>query len=367
MLLKKISLFNFKNYAEANLELSPGINCFVGRNGSGKTNILDAIHYLSLTKSSLNSIDNQSIKHGESLFSIKGSFINGKSNHEVICGFQQGHKKVVKVDKNEYDKLSEHIGRFPVVLIAPNDTDIIRDSNEIRRKFFDSILAQIDAEYFRELIQYSYYLKQRNSLLKHFGESNTFDSDQLEPYDVHLVPLAKSLAKKRDEFNKRYLPLLKEHYLNLSEGREEVGISYKSQVNYENYEVLFSKSRERDRITQRTNIGIHKDEYEFQIGDQSLKKFGSQGQQKSFLIALKLTQFEIIKDEKGFKPILLLDDIFDKLDDFRIKKLVEMVASHAFGQLFITDARPERSRSLLNDIDEEVRVFEVEDGRIMNP
>lgn len=365
MLLKKISLFNFKNYAEADITLSSGINCFVGLNGSGKTNILDSIHYLSFTKSAFNSIDSQSIKHGESMFSVRGDFEHDGQQNEVICALQQGQKKVVKVDKNEYDKLSEHIGRFPVVLIAPNDTDIIRDSNEIRRKFFDSILAQFDSEYFRELIRYSHYLKQRNSLLKHFAETKTFDADQLESYDVNLIVLSKSLYAKRNEFVKRYVPILEKHYLNISEGREKVGIQYHSQTSESDFEDNYVKALEKDKITQRTNVGIHKDQYEFQIDEKPLKKFGSQGQQKSFLIALKLTQFEIIKEEKGFKPLLLLDDIFDKLDDFRIKKLVEMVACHTFGQLFITDARPERSKSLLQDLEDELKVFEVENGEVL--
>ena len=365
MLLKKISLFNFKNYAEADINLSPGINCFVGLNGSGKTNILDAIHYLSLTKSAVNPIDSQSIKHGESLFSIHGEFEHEDRNHQVICGFQLGQKKNVKVDKIEYDKLSEHIGRFPVVLIAPNDTDIIRDTNEIRRKFFDSIISQFDAQYFQDLIRYSHYLKQRNTLLKHFAETKTYDAIQLDSYDAQLIPLAKKLYVKREAFNQRFVPILKEHYINLSEGREQVTINYQSRACNSNFESLFANSREKDRYSQRSNVGIHKDEYDFQIDENPLKKFGSQGQQKSFLIALKLSQFEIIKEEKGFKPLLLLDDIFDKLDDFRIKKLVEMVASHKFGQLFITDARPERSKVLLQGLGEEVKVFVMESGTIL--
>ncbi|MDH5475497.1 MAG: DNA replication and repair protein RecF [Cyclobacteriaceae bacterium] len=364
MHLKKVSLFNFKNHSSTDLGFSEGINCFVGINGSGKTNLLDAIHYLALTKSALNTVDSQSISHGEDFFSIKGSIVNGDSESEVLCSFQAKQKKVFKVNKKEYGKLSEHIGKFPVVLIAPNDTDIIRDSSEIRRKFFDSILAQLDNHYLQLLIRYTHFLKQRNALLKQFAQNNNYDKDLLSPYSIELITLSKSIAIHRKKLVTNYLPIFKEHYRKLSEGRETVNIEYISKALLPNFEELFSSTIEKDLITQRTNIGIHKDEYDFHIDNNQLKKFGSQGQQKSFLVALKLTQFDIIKNEKNFKPILLLDDIFDKLDDLRIKKLIEMVANNNFGQLFITDARPERSKELLSSIEKDILFFEVVNGEV---
>ena len=364
MLLKKISLFAFKNYQEASLEFSDGINCFVGMNGSGKTNLLDGIHYLSLTKSAINSIDSQSILHDEQLGTINGTFILDDQEYQVICALQQGQKKIIKVNQSEYEKLSEHIGRFPVVLIAPNDIDIIRDSNEVRRKFFDSILSQIDSSYLKQLIQYNHYLKQRNSLLKQLASSQQTDYDLLAPYDHQLLSLGKSIYESRKKFIKDYTPLLVAHYQNLSESRESISLTYSSHLESQNYKQDYKDALQKDLILQRTNVGIHKDAVLFEIDDRPIKKFGSQGQQKSFLIALKLAQFDIIKKEKGLKPLLLLDDIFDKLDDYRINKLVEMVANDSFGQLFITDARSERSKEILKGISSEVKFFQVDNGAI---
>jgi DNA replication and repair protein RecF len=364
MLLKKVSLFAFKNYPEATFEFSDGINCFVGMNGGGKTNLLDAIHYLSLTKSAINNIDSQSILHGERLATVKGTFEMADHAYEVLCALQQGQKKIVKVNQSAYEKLSEHIGRFPIVLIAPNDTDIIRDSNDIRRKFFDSILSQIDANYLQQLIQYNHYLKQRNSLLKQLATARQTDHDLLAPYDHHLLTLGKSIFALRKQFITDYLPMLTAHYQNLSEGKENIHLTYTSQLASENIDEDYHHSLQKDLILQRTNVGIHKDQYIFEIDDRPIKKFGSQGQQKSFLIALKLAQFDIVKSEKGLKPLLLLDDIFDKLDDFRIQKLVEMVANDSFGQLFITDARPERSKEILKEITSGVKFFHVENGAV---
>ena len=362
MLLKKVSLFNFKNHAATELTFSEGINCFVGINGSGKTNLLDAIHYLALTKGATSATDLNGIKHGEELFSIKGVIEKKGSIHELLCAYNPKQKKVFKVDKKEYDKLSEHIGLFPVVLIAPNDTDIIRDSSDVRRKFFDGILSQLDSHYLHLLIRYNHFLKQRNALLKQFAQNNTFDKDLLLPYSNEIIKLSISISQLRQDFMVRYSPIFFSHYQNLSDGREEVTIAYKSKALHPDFEKLFNHSIEKDRITQRTNFGIHKDDFEFIIDGQALKRFGSQGQQKSFLVALKLTQFDIFKEEKGFMPLLLLDDIFDKLDDLRIKKLIEMVGNHKFGQLFITDARPERSKELLKNIHKNTLFFHVENG-----
>lgn len=364
MLLKKVTLFAFKNYSDATLEFSDAVNCFVGLNGGGKTNLLDAIHYLSMTKSAINSVDSQNILHGAHLATIKGDIYLHDHNYEVICALQQGQKKIFKVNQSEYDKLSEHIGRFPVVLIAPNDTDIVRDSNDIRRKFFDSILSQLNPTYLKQLIQYNHYLKQRNSLLKQLASAQQTDHDLLAPYDHHLLKLGSSIYQTRQEFIVKFIPVLTTHYQNLSEGKEMINLTYISQVADKAYVRIYENSLQKDLIMQRTNVGIHKDEYLFEIDERPIKKFGSQGQQKSFVIALKLAQFDIIKEEKGIKPLLLLDDIFDKLDDFRIHKLVEMVANDSFGQLFITDARPERSKEILKELGAEVKFFHIENGQV---
>ncbi len=384
MHLESLELLNFKNYEEIKLQFSPEINCLVGSNGSGKTNMLDAIHYLSLTKSAFNAIDSQNIKHEADFMVIRGSFRSGdpkkgepeskdtstgqagkQAKHETIqCSLQQGQRKIFRHNKKVYDKISEHIGRYPVVFIAPNDTDVIREGSETRRKFFDSILSQIDQQYLQWLLQYNHNLKQRNSLLKQFADRNSFDKDLLEPYNQHLLRLGTALLGARKNFLHEYLPFFLSHYHNLSEGKEEVSIRYESNLDVSKPEAVLQNSLRRDLILQRSNIGIHKDDYVFEIDGHPLKKFGSQGQQKSFVIALKLAQFDLIRQHKGFKPILLLDDIFDKLDDQRIAKLMELVSGHTFGQLFVTDARPERTERIFEQlINTEVMIYNIANGQ----
>lgn len=364
MHLESLELLNFKNYEEINLRFSPEINCLVGDNGSGKTNLLDAIHYLSLTKSAFNVVDVQNIRHQEDFMVIRGAFRKGEKAETIQCSLQQGQRKIIKHNKKAYEKIGEHIGRYPVVLIAPYDTDVIREGSETRRKFFDSILSQIDQQYLQWLMQYNHVLKQRNSLLKHFSERNTLDRDLLEPYDQQLLQLGLSLLKARKSFLEEYLPSFLNHYLNLSEGQEKVSIRYESNLDVEKPAAALAGSLRRDLALQRTNIGIHKDDYVFELTGYPLKKYGSQGQQKSFVIALKLAQFDIMRQHKGFKPILLLDDIFDKLDDRRIARLMELVSGHAFGQLFVTDARAERTERIFQQLaDTEVKIYKIQNGQ----
>lgn len=363
MHLESLELLNFKNYEEVKLRFSPEINCLVGDNGSGKTNLLDAVHYLSLTKSAFNAVDMQNIRHGEDFMVIRGQFLKAGKHDTIQCSLQQGQRKAVKHNKKVYDKISEHIGRYPVVLIAPNDTDVIREGSETRRRFFDSILSQLDQQYLQWLLQYNHVLKQRNSLLKQFSEKNSLDRDLLEPYNLKLMELGTALLQARKSFLEEYLPHFLSHYLNLSEGREQVSIRYESNMDVENPLAKLENSLRRDLALQRTNVGIHKDDYVFELDGYPLKKFGSQGQQKSFLISLKLAHFDIIRQHKGYKPILLLDDIFDKLDDHRIAKLMELVSGHTFGQLFVTDARPERTERIFQQLtDTEVKIYKIDAG-----
>lgn len=379
MHLESLELLNFKNYEEIKLQFSPEINCLVGSNGSGKTNMLDAIHYLSLTKSAFNAIDSQNIRHEADFMVIRGTFLKTDFGSEtskqtdaarkiksetIHCSLQQGQRKILKHNKKVYDKISEHIGRYPVVLITPNDTDVIREGSETRRKFFDSILSQLDQQYLQDLLQYNHNLKQRNSLLKQFAERSSFDKDLLEPYNQHLLRLGKTILAARKNFLKEYMPYFLNHYQNLTDGKEIVSVRYESNLDVDNPAEVLHKSLRRDLILQRSNIGIHKDDYIFDIEGHALKKFGSQGQQKSFVIALKLAQFDLIRKHKGFKPILLLDDIFDKLDDHRIAKLMELVSGHTFGQLFVTDARPERTERIFEQLtNTEVMIFKIADGQ----
>lgn len=362
MQLQTLQLVNFKNYSEAKLDLSAKINVLVGKNGSGKTNLLDAIHYLSLTKSAFSS-DNFSIRNGEQFFMVKGFFKQGNSLQELTCSLQAGVKKTFREGVNEYQKLSEHIGKYPVVLIAPDDTELVKEGSEERRKFFDSIISQLDRTYLEALIQYSYALKQRNSLLKMFADTHSVDAIALESYDRILVREGDVIFKKRKDFIGEFLPIFRQFYTFIV-ADEKADLEYKSELQKTDIQTGLNTSRQRDLFLQRTNFGVHRDDYQFTLGTGDLKKLGSQGQQKSFIIALKLAQFEVLKRHKGFKPILLLDDIFDKLDDFRIAKLLELIQNDELGQLFITDARPDRTSALLRQINISAAIFTVEMGEV---
>ena len=366
MFLQQLKPFNFKNYAEANLRFENSVNCFLGKNGSGKTNLLDAMHYLSFTKSAINPSDVQNIKLGESQFIIKGTFnVLGKQK-EVICSYQQGQKKIVKEDGQDYLKFSEHVGKYPLVLIAPQDIELIWDGSEVRRKFFDSLLSQIDHGYLEDLIVYASYLKQRNSALKLFAERGSVDHDLLAGYDQKVIPAAKRIFYRRSEFIKEFLPVFQQHYTNLADSKDEgMSIQYRSDLEGDDFEELLDKNLSRDVMLQRTTTGIHRDDFLFSLNDKEVKRFGSQGQQKSFLIGLKLAEFQCIAEKKKFKPLLLLDDIFDKLDDTRIGKLMRLVNEGMFGQLFITDARPARCIELFKEIKLDAGILSIENGAFL--
>ncbi|HLU88363.1 MAG TPA: DNA replication and repair protein RecF [Cyclobacteriaceae bacterium] len=364
MHLKNIHLTQFKNFSSVQIALSPEINCFLGNNGSGKTNLLDAVHYLCLTKSAVNAIDLQNIMHGHSFFAIKGEFQKKAKSVEIKCIVEAGKKKQLINNGKAYDKMSEHVGELPVVLIGPDDTQLIKGGSEERRKFFDGMLAQLDRQYLENLIRYQHFWKQRNALIKKFAETDRVDTILLEPYNEELIHLSQAIARKRAEFLESYAPLLVRHYVEISGIQEDVRIRYETHCLEQNFPGRFRSSLKKDLFLKRTSLGTHKDDFVFDIAGYPLKRFGSQGQQKSFLIALKLAQFHTLKDQKQTVPILLLDDIFDKLDDQRIKNLVALVARKEFGQLFITDARPERSRTILRDINSNISFFEVAAGQI---
>ncbi len=361
--LRKINLFHFKNIEEAHLEFQSDILCFLGKNGSGKTSLLDAIYYLSFSKSAINPSDSQNIQHGQSQFMVKGEFeMNGRS-HEIVSSYQLGQKKIIREDGRDCIRFSEHIGKYPVVLIAPQDIELIWDGSELRRKFFDSLISQLDKAYLDNLILYVNQLKQRNSLLRIFAESGIVDHDLLLSYDQKIIPAAKYIYTKRKQFVVDFLPLFKKHYQFLvGDSLEEVQIKYQSDLDNSDFDELLRKNLQRDILLQRTSVGIHRDDFNFVINQYELKKIGSQGQQKSFLIALKLAEFQTIAETKKCKPILLLDDIFDKLDDQRIHQLMLLVARNTFGQLFITDARIGRTKTILEEAKVGAQIFTVENG-----
>lgn len=365
MELRKLNLFNFRNYDQIQIGFDGQVHCLLGKNGSGKTNLLDAIYYLSFTKSSLNATDSQNIRTGQSIFSVKGTFDIRDGIHEVLCSYQIGQKKVMREDGTDYTKLSEHIGRYPAVMIAPNDIELIWDGGEVRRRFIDTLISQVNKEYLDRLITYANQLKMRNSFLKRFAEKGKTDLDLLESCDRHLVPAGDFISKIRQEFLKQFVPFFQKHYQYLSgQNAEAVSIRYRSGTDGETMSDTLQKNLNRDLASQRTTMGAHRDDFLFLLDEFELKRHGSQGQQKSFLIGLKLAEFDVLATHKKFKPLLLLDDIFDKLDDDRISRLIGLVGSGTFGQLFISDARPDRSSELLKHAGIKAQKLLVADGRI---
>lgn len=368
MILESLHLLFFKNYDEANLRFSPRINCFIGDNGSGKTNLLDAIHYLSLTKSAFTPLDAQSIKQSEEFFVVKGRFQQQDPTvmaETIQVSLRAGQKKAVTHDKQPYERISDHIGRYPAVLISPYDTDLIRQGSEERRRYFDSLMSQLDHEYLELLMAYNHILRQRNSLLKLAAErQGGYDRDYLLVLDEQLVPAGQKILEARQQFLLEFTPVFQRHYEQLADGRELVRLSYKSQLLEAEFAKLLRVQERKDLALQRTTVGPHKDDFVFMMDDLAVKGYGSQGQQKSYVIALKLAQFEILAARKQQKPLLLLDDIFDRLDEKRITRLLQLVADHTFGQVFLTDTHLERTDLALVGFTDQISRFRVAQGSV---
>ena len=343
MYLKNLSIVNFKNYEQAELDFSPKINCFVGLNGSGKTNLLDAVHYLSFCKSFFNPIDSQNIRHGEEYFVIQGLFFKNEAEENIYCGMKMNQKKQFKRNKKEYSRLADHIGLIPLVMISPEDSFLISEGSEDRRRFVDSVISQYDREYLEDLIIYNRILQHRNKLLKEFANSGTYDEDSLELWNDQLIAPGKKIHEKRKQFIEQLIPVFQKYYEYISSGNESVSLTYQSHLENEDFKTLLSSSLRKDMILQYTTVGTHKDDLIFTVNNFPLKKSGSQGQQKTFLLALKLAQFDFIKNINNLNPLLLLDDIFDKLDAIRVSKLLALVSENHFGQIFITDTNLERT------------------------
>lgn len=357
MYLKNISLFNYKNFSEASFEFDGKIICFVGKNGIGKTNILDAIYHLSYGKSYFNPLAVQNIKHGEEFFVIDAEFIKNDRSEQFVCSLKKGQKKILKRNGKAYDKFSDHIGFIPLVIISPADRDLIIEGSETRRKFIDSIISQLDTTYLQQLIQYQKVMSQRNALLKYFALNHVFDNDTLSIYNEQLNEFGKYIFEKRKEFIAEFIPIFNKHHHAITGSQESVQLVYESHLFENNLLTLLQENINKDRALHYTSTGIHKDDLSFEIDNHPIKKFGSQGQQKSFLIALKLAQFEFLKKQSGVKPILLFDDIFDKLDETRVAKIVEMVNSDTFGQLFISDTHPERTETIVKSTLQSYQIF----------
>ena len=368
MTLDSLQLLFFKNYDDAALRLSPGLNCFIGDNGSGKTNLLDAIHYLSLTKSAITASDALCIKQNADFFVVKGIFSSTTASEKetIQVSLRQGQKKTVTHDKQPYERMADHIGRYPAVLISPYDTDLIRQGSEERRKYFDSLMAQLDHAFLEQLITYNSLLRQRNAVLKQGGHTNAhgFDREYLLALDEQLAPLGQQLTALREAFLIDYLPVFQQHYKQLADGREQVLLSYKSQLVGADFAQLLRLNERKDFMLQRSTVGSHRDDFIFLMNELPVKSHASQGQQKSFAIALKLAQFELLAAKQQNKPLLLLDDIFDRLDDKRIARLLELVADETFGQVFLTDTNLERTDQALARVTVPILRFRVQNGTV---
>jgi len=359
MYLKKLSLTNFKNYEQADLEFSPKINCFVGNNGVGKTNILDAIHYLSLTKSFFSSIDSANIRHSEEYFIIQGTFRRNNDDDSVFCSFHRQKQKVLKRNGKEYPKLSDHVGRYPVVMISPADSTLVSEGSEERRKFLNKIISQYDSEYLDSVLKYNKALQQRNKLLKDFRYSGSFEADMLSVWDMQLVKYGNYIFNEREKLVNELVPVFNEYYSFISGKNEIVKLGYRSHLREAEFGESLVNSLSKDRILEYTTVGIHKDDLNFEMNNYPVKALGSQGQQKSFLVALKLAKFDYIKRKASFPPILLLDDIFDKFDADRVEQIIRLVGNHRFGQIFITDTHRDRLQHILSAVDAEHKVFRI--------
>lgn len=351
MCLTRMQLLDFKNHEEVELDLCPQVNCLLGDNGTGKTNVLDAVHYLGNAKGYFNPIDSQNIRHGREAFLVEGAFAlddgAGEQTDRVACAVAKGQKKLLKRNGKAYSKLADHVGRYPVVMIAPADAELILDGSEVRRKWMDMVISQYDRPYLDRLMQYQHLVQQRNNLLRFFAENRVWDEGQLEPWDERMVPLAESIAAERARFLAEFTPEFDRIHTSLCKGRESVGMSLSTKVKSGEFGKALVEAREDDRRLRRSTVGVHKDDVLFRIGDHPLKRFGSQGQQKTFLLALRLAQVEHLARRVGRRPILLLDDIFDKIDAHRAGALMSTLAGERFGQVFISDTDPERIPALL--------------------
>lgn len=358
MYLRHLSLLNYKNIASADYEFDPKINCFTGRNGVGKTNVLDAVYHLAYGKSYFNPMAVQNIRHGEDFFVIEGEFEKAGRIEHIVCSLKKGQKKALKRNGKPYDKFSEHVGFIPLVIISPYDSDLITEGSETRRSFIDSVISVSDAAYLQQLIAYQKVLAQRNALLKYFALNHTFDSETLTIYNEQLDNLGQPIFETRKKFLEDFIPIFNKHHHAITESAEDVSLAYESRLFEKPLSDLLEENLQRDRVLQYTSVGIHKDDLAFTIGGHPIKKFGSQGQQKSYLIALKLAQFEFIKQKSGVLPILLFDDIFDKLDETRVARIVSMIDHEVFGQIFITDTHAERTENIIKEMHQSYKMFQ---------
>lgn len=362
--LERLTLYNFKNYEDAALEFTQKIICFTGNNGSGKTNLLDAIYYLSFSRSFFNTIDSQNIKTGQEQASITGEFLRDDIPEQIVCALRKNQRKVFKRNFKEYDKLADHLGLLPAVIVTPYDIELIWEGSEVRRKFLDATISLQSKPYLEALLAYNHALLQRNNLLKHFGQKGGYSYDLLEPWDYHLIEHGGYLHEQRKLFLLEFKQEFNAVYQTICSGKEQTDITYESELFERSMDKILRDNRDKDRILERTASGIHKDDLNFTIEELPIKKFASQGQQKSFLFALKLAQYHFIRNHSGNTPILLLDDLFDKIDETRMMQILRWIKENEVGQVFITDTHQKRIPELLNNMELTNEIWEVSNGTV---
>ncbi len=361
MYLKQLNITNFKNLEQVGLELSSRLNCFIGNNGEGKTNLLDAVYYLSMAKSYFNQVDSQVVRQGEDFFMLQGLYERNGAEEQLSCGVKRGEGKALKRNGKQYERLADHIGLIPLVMVSPTDSALITDSGEERRRYLNGLISQLDREYLDSLIRYNHALTLRNKLLKQAG---AMDRDMLDTLDMQLSEYGQKIYEKRRDMVESMSPYFTMVYAVVSGNREDVVLSYRSDLSKEPLYNLLKQAFEKDRVLQHTSVGIHRDDLEMRLGEHPIRRVGSQGQQKTYLLALKLAQFELYKKHTNIAPLLLLDDVFDKLDMARVEQLIQLVAHNGFGQIFLTDSNKTRLDSILSSVNNNHALFRVKDGNV---
>ena len=363
MILNRITILNYKNLEQVELSFSPKLNCLFGRNGMGKTNLLDALYFLSFCKSAGNPVDSQNIRHEADFFMIQGFYEeeNGELE-EIYCGMKRRQKKQFKRNKKEYSRLADHIGFIPLVMVSPADQELILGGSEERRRFMDVVISQFDKAYLEALIRYNKALAQRNVLLK---SDLPVDEELFSVWEEMMAQAGEVVFAKREAFIREFTPIFQDFYAYISQEHEAVTLTYESHARDTSLYEVIRQSRQRDQIMGFSLKGIHKDELVMQLGGYPLRREGSQGQNKTYLVALKLAQFDFLKRMGRTTPLLLLDDIFDKLDAHRVEQIVKLVAGKRFGQIFISDTNREHLDAILQKVESDYRIFKVEDGRVI--
>ena len=358
MILSKLSILNYKNIAEATLEFSPKVNCLLGNNGMGKTNVLDAIFYLSFCQSSLARTDATTVRYGEEFMLLQGEYVRSGKTEQISCALQRGKKKSVKRNGKEYRRQSEHIGLLPLVMVTPSDWNLIAGGSEERRRLIDRIISQGNHEYLEQLIGYNRALEQRNAMLK----QGIADPLLLETVDTFLCQAAAAIHKARQQWIERFTPIFMRYYSTISDSNEQVRLDYHSVLNTQTMAEVLRQNLERDRVLGHTSMGVHRDDIELMLCDELMRRTGSQGQCKTYTIALRLAQFNFLKTECGQTPILLLDDIFDKLDANRVANIMRIVSEPAFGQIFVSDTNRQHLDETVEAVGSDYRIFTVDNG-----